>query len=40
MKDIQDAEVLEEKTLIKPEFKEEINAEIIGTSKIEDNIKR
>lgn len=40
MKDIQDAEVLEEKTLIKPEFKEEINAEIIGTSKIEDNIKK
>ena len=34
------AEVLEEKTLIKPEFKEEINAEIIGTSKIEDNIKK
>ena len=40
MKDIQYAEVLEEKTLIKPEFKEEINAEIIGTSKIEDNIKK
>ncbi len=40
MKDIQDAEVLEEKTLIKPEFKEEINAEIIGTAKIEDNIKK
>lgn len=40
MKDIQDAEVLEEKTLIKPEFKEKINAEIIGTSKIEDNIKK
>lgn len=40
MKDIQDAEVLEEKALIKPEFKEEINAEIIGTSKIEDNIKK
>lgn len=40
MKDIQDAEVLEEKALIKPEFKEEINAEIIGTAKIEDNIKK
>lgn len=40
MKDIQDAEVLEEKTLIKPEFKEKINAEIIGTAKIEDNIKK
>ena len=40
MKDIQDAEVFEEKTLIKPEFKEEIKAEIKGIATIENNIKK
>lgn len=40
MKDIQDAEVFEEKTLIKPKFKEEIKAEIKGIATIEDNIKK
>lgn len=40
MKEVKDIEVVEEKTLAKPEFKEKINAEIIGTATIEDNIKK
>lgn len=36
---VKEAEVFEEKALAKPEFNEEIDAKIIGTSKIEDNIK-
>lgn len=39
MKDIQYAEVFEEKTLIKPEFKSEIKAEIKTLGQIEDNIQ-
>ena len=40
MEEVKEAEIFEEKALTKPEFKEEINAEIIGTAKIEDNIKK
>lgn len=40
MEEVKEAEIKEEKALVKPEFKEEINAEIIGTAKIEDNIKK
>lgn len=40
MEEVKEAEIFEEEALAKPEFKEEINAEIIGTAKIEDNIKK
>lgn len=40
IEEVKEAEIFEEKALTKPEFKEEINAEIIGTAKIEDNIKK
>ncbi len=40
MEEVKEAEIFEEEALVKPEFKEEINAEIIGTAKIEDNIKK
>lgn len=40
MEEVKEAEIKEEKALVKPEFKEEINAEIIGKAKIEDNIKK
>lgn len=40
MEEVKEAEIFEEEALTKPEFKEEINAEIIGTAKIEDNIKK
>lgn len=36
---VKEAEVFEEKVPVKPELNEEIKAKIIGTSKIEDNIK-
>lgn len=39
MEEIKDAEVVEETTLVKPEFKSEIKAEIKGISEIEDNIQ-
>lgn len=40
MEEVKEADIFEEEALAKPEFKEEINAEIIGTAKIEDNIKK
>lgn len=40
IEEVKEAEIFEEEALVKPEFKEEINAEIIGTAKIEDNIKK
>lgn len=40
MEEVKEAEIFKEEALAKPEFKEEINAEIIGTAKIEDNIKK
>lgn len=40
MEEVKEADIFEEEALAKPEFKEEINAEIIGTTKIEDNIKK
>ncbi|MBP3607040.1 MAG: DUF1351 domain-containing protein [Treponema sp.] len=36
---IEEAIVVEEKTLVKPVFEDEINAKIVGIGKIEDNIK-
>lgn len=39
MEEIKEAEVAEETTLVKPEFKSEIKAEIKGISEIEDNIQ-
>lgn len=39
MEEIKEAEVVEETTLVKPEFKSEIKAEIKGISEIEDNIQ-
>lgn len=39
MEEIKEVEVVEETTLVKPEFKSEIKAEIKGISEIEDNIQ-
>lgn len=39
MEELKEAEIVEETTLVKPEFKSEIKAEIKGISEIEDNIQ-